>query len=120
MTRQIRSPRYFDHFLNRLEELIAFIAHVAGIDPALLSYRTGDRNQLVGVCIRAGHVLQAGRHAPCTLAHGGVGRLALDAVVRRDYPVLQGAVLFIAAVFLVINLLVDLLYAKLDPRISVR
>jgi len=50
----------------------------------------------------------------------GLGRLALDAVERRDYPVLQGAVLFMAGAFLVINLLVDLLYAKLDPRIAVR
>ncbi|MBW3619680.1 MAG: ABC transporter permease [Actinobacteria bacterium] len=48
----------------------------------------------------------------------GLGRLALDAVVNRDYPVMQGAVLVIAAAFLVINLLVDLLYARLDPRIS--
>jgi peptide/nickel transport system permease protein len=48
----------------------------------------------------------------------GLGRLAYDAVLRRDYPVLQGAVLLIAVAFLLINLLVDLLYAKLDPRIS--
>ena len=48
----------------------------------------------------------------------GIGRLALDAVVRRDYPVLQGAVLLIATGFLLINLLVDLLYARLDPRIT--
>jgi len=47
----------------------------------------------------------------------GIGRLALTAVERRDYPVLQGAVLLIAAAFLIINLVVDLLYAKLDPRI---
>ncbi len=49
----------------------------------------------------------------------GIGRYALDSVVRRDYPALQGAVLLIATGFLLINLLVDLLYAKLDPRISV-
>lgn len=48
----------------------------------------------------------------------GIGRLALEAVGGRDYPVLQGAVLFIAAAFLVINLLVDILYGRLDPRIS--
>jgi peptide/nickel transport system permease protein len=47
----------------------------------------------------------------------GLGRLALDSVVRRDYPLLQGAVLVMASAFLVINLLVDLLYARLDPRI---
>ena len=48
----------------------------------------------------------------------GIGRLALDAVGWRDYPVLQGAVLLIAATFLVINLVVDIVYARLDPRIS--
>lgn len=48
----------------------------------------------------------------------GLGRLALDAVQSRDYPVLQGAVLVIASGFLLVNLLVDLLYARLDPRIS--
>jgi peptide/nickel transport system permease protein len=48
----------------------------------------------------------------------GLGRLALDAVLTRDYPVMQGAVLVIAGGFLVINLLVDLLYARLDPRIT--
>ncbi len=48
----------------------------------------------------------------------GLGQLALQAVQARDYPVLQGAVLLFALVFLVVNLVVDLLYAALDPRIS--
>jgi peptide/nickel transport system permease protein len=48
----------------------------------------------------------------------GLGQLAFLAVDRRDYPVLQGAVLLFALMFLVINLLVDLLYAWLDPRIK--
>ncbi|HEY2833748.1 MAG TPA: ABC transporter permease [Sporichthyaceae bacterium] len=48
----------------------------------------------------------------------GLGQLALQAVQSRDYPVLQGAVLLFALVFLVVNLVVDLLYAILDPRIS--
>ncbi len=47
----------------------------------------------------------------------GVGRLTLDAISQRDYPLVEGAVLFIAFNFLVVNLLVDLLYAALDPRI---
>ncbi|MBY8875624.1 ABC transporter permease [Micromonospora sp. PLK6-60] len=50
----------------------------------------------------------------------GIGRLTYDAVQARDYPVLQGAVLLVAALFLVMNLLVDILYARLDPRIRVR
>ncbi|MDP9436633.1 MAG: ABC transporter permease [Actinomycetota bacterium] len=47
----------------------------------------------------------------------GLGRLTLDAVTARDYPVMQGAVLLVAALFLLVNLLVDLLYAVVDPRI---
>jgi peptide/nickel transport system permease protein len=48
----------------------------------------------------------------------GLGQLALLAVQRRDYPVLQGAVLVMAITFLLINLVVDLMYAWLDPRIK--
>jgi peptide/nickel transport system permease protein len=47
----------------------------------------------------------------------GLGQLALQAVEARDYPVLQGAVLLFALTFLVINLAVDLLYGRIDPRI---
>lgn len=48
----------------------------------------------------------------------GLGLLVYDAVKARDYPLLQGAVLLIAVTFLVVNLIVDLLYAKVDPRIE--
>ncbi len=48
----------------------------------------------------------------------GLGKLALDAVLDRDYPVLQGAVLLFATFFLVVNLVVDLLYTVVDPRIE--
>ncbi len=47
----------------------------------------------------------------------GIGRLVVDAIFARDYPVVQGAVLVIAVVFVVVNLIVDLSYAALDPRI---
>lgn len=49
----------------------------------------------------------------------GLGRLVFDSVAARDYTVIQGAVLLIAVMFLLINLLVDLLYAVADPRIRV-
>jgi peptide/nickel transport system permease protein len=49
----------------------------------------------------------------------GLGRLVYDAVAARDYPLLQGAVLLIAAIFLLVNLIVDLLYSRVDPRIKV-
>jgi ABC-type dipeptide/oligopeptide/nickel transport system permease component len=47
----------------------------------------------------------------------GLGKLTLDAVNGRDFPVVQGAVILIAVFFITINLVVDLLYAYLDPRI---
>ncbi|SIT72999.1 ABC transporter permease [Edaphobacillus lindanitolerans] len=47
----------------------------------------------------------------------GVGQLLIDSIHRRDYPVIQGVVLFIAVVYVLVNLLIDLLYALLDPRI---
>lgn len=50
----------------------------------------------------------------------GVGRLVVDAVFARDYPLVQGVILLIAVGFIVSNLLVDLLYGWLDPRIRIR
>jgi len=47
----------------------------------------------------------------------GLGRLIISAILRRDYPVVQGVVLVIAASYVLINLGVDILYALIDPRI---
>jgi peptide/nickel transport system permease protein len=47
----------------------------------------------------------------------GLGRLTVDAIVRRDYPVIQGVLLVVAGVYVLINLVIDILYAMLDPRI---
>ena len=47
----------------------------------------------------------------------GIGRLTVDAILRRDYPVIQGIVLVFSFVYVLVNLLIDLLYTVLDPRI---
>jgi len=47
----------------------------------------------------------------------GIGRLTIDAIIRRDYPIIQGVTLVFAAVYVVLNLVIDLLYTVLDPRI---
>jgi peptide/nickel transport system permease protein len=47
----------------------------------------------------------------------GMGRLALAAISQRDYPVVQGVVLVIALLFVLTNVVVDLLYAYVDPRV---
>lgn len=50
----------------------------------------------------------------------GLGRVVLDAIQQRDYALVQGSVLFIAFNFMVVNLLVDLAYSALDPRVRFR
>jgi peptide/nickel transport system permease protein len=47
----------------------------------------------------------------------GLGRLTVDAIIRRDYPVIQGVILVVSAVYVMINLAIDVLYVVLDPRI---
>ena len=47
----------------------------------------------------------------------GVGRLAVEALVARDFPMIRGTVIFMAVIFLVANLIVDISYGFIDPRI---
>jgi peptide/nickel transport system permease protein len=47
----------------------------------------------------------------------GIGNLVVSAVLRRDYPVIDGALLVISAIYVLINLAVDVLYLALDPRL---
>jgi peptide/nickel transport system permease protein len=47
----------------------------------------------------------------------GLGRLTVDAILRRDYPIIQGIILVFSSAYVLINLLVDLSYTFLDPRI---
>jgi peptide/nickel transport system permease protein len=47
----------------------------------------------------------------------GIGRLTVDAILRRDYPVIQGVVLMFSFLYVLVNLVIDLLYTVLDPRI---
>jgi peptide/nickel transport system permease protein len=47
----------------------------------------------------------------------GIGRLLVDAILNKDFPVVQGVVLVVAVSYVTVNLLVDLVYVVLDPRI---
>ena len=47
----------------------------------------------------------------------GIGRLAVDAITNRDYPIIQGVMVIFSGAYVVINLLVDLSYALIDPRV---
>jgi peptide/nickel transport system permease protein len=79
------------------------------------------RNALIPVAtvvgLQAGALLGGAVITETIFALPGVGRLLVDAIFQRDFPVVQGVVLLLAVNFLAVNLLVDLAYAWLDPRI---
>lgn len=79
------------------------------------------RNALIPVVtvagIAAGVLLGGAVVIESVFSLPGVGRLIVGAIQRRDYPVIQGGLLLTATIFVVVNLVVDLLYAALDPRI---
>jgi peptide/nickel transport system permease protein len=72
------------------------------------------------VGIQFGHLLGGAILTESIFSVPGLGRLMVDGIKSRDYPVVQGGVLYIALMFALINLLVDLLYAWVDPRIRMR
>ena len=73
---------------------------------------------LVGLTL--GHLLGGVAVIETVFTLPGLGRLMVDSVASRDYPVVQGCLLFTAVVYVVVNLLVDLCYPIFDPRVTVR
>jgi len=105
---------------------VASAAHVRtarskGLAPAVVTSRHIVRNALVPVLtitgIQLATILGGVIVVEVVFAWPGLGRLVYNAVAARDYPLIQGAVLLIATLFLLINLIVDVLYAVVDPRI---
>lgn len=96
-------------------------ARSKGLSPQVVTLRHTVRNALVPILtitgIQLATILGGVIVVEVVFAWPGLGRLVFNAVAARDYPVIQGAVLLIAALFLLINLIVDLLYAVVDPRI---
>ncbi len=74
---------------------------------------------VVTLCgLQFGHLLAGAILTESIFAIPGVGRLMVESIKMRDYPLVQGGVLFVAVAFSVVNLLVDLVYAYIDPRIK--
>ncbi len=96
-------------------------ARSKGLSPLVVTLRHTVRNALVPVLtitgIQLATILGGVIVVEVVFAWPGVGRLVYNSVAARDYPMIQGAVLLIAALFLAINLIVDVLYAVVDPRI---
>ncbi|HUV74451.1 MAG TPA: ABC transporter permease [Anaerolineae bacterium] len=107
--------------MEALDSEYVKLARIKGLSETTVVWKHALRNSLIPVITYLGTVF--GRMVTGTVvvetvfAWPGVGRLAYDAVMLRDFPVLQAVVLFMASAFLVINLVVDILYAYVDPRI---
>ncbi|RIH86500.1 Dipeptide transport system permease protein DppB [Calidithermus terrae] len=96
-------------------------ARAKGLPERAVVYRHALRNALIPVVTVVG--LQVGNLLGGTViieqifGLPGIGRFALEGINLRDYPVVQGAVLLVAGAFVLVNVLVDVLYALIDPRV---
>lgn len=107
--------------LDVLSEDYVRTARSKGVSALTVIWRHALPNALIPVVTLAGvefgYLLGGAVIVEQIFALPGLGRLVLDAIGQRDYALVQGTVIFIAFNFLVVNLLVDLAYAALDPRI---
>jgi peptide/nickel transport system permease protein len=96
-------------------------ARAKGLSERLVNYRHALKNALMPVVtvigLQLGSLLGGAVLTETVFGLPGLGRLLIEAVNRRDYPIVQGCVLFISFFFLMTNLVVDVLYAFIDPRI---
>lgn len=99
-------------------------AKAKGLSQFKVVFKHGLRNALIPVVttvgLQFGVTMGGAILTESIFAWPGVGKWMYDAVAQRDYMVIQGGTLFIAALFILINLCVDLLYAIINPRISIR
>ncbi len=103
------------------EEDFVRTARGKGLREQIIQFRHILRNALIPVITYLGllfaDLLGGTIFIESVFARPGLGRFAINAISARDFPQVQGLVLFIAAFYVVINLLVDLLYGVIDPRI---
>jgi len=99
-------------------------AQAKGLEPRVVDRRHVLKNAMLPVTtiigLQTGLLLSGAVLTEHVFAWGGMGQWMYQAISYRDYSVLQAGILFLAVVFVVVNLLVDLSYALLDPRIRVR
>ena len=107
--------------LEVLRQEYVLTARAKGLVERLVLYRHALRNALIPVVtvagIQVGYLLGGAVIIEQIFALPGLGTLVLNGITQRDYPVVQAGILFIAASFVVVNLVVDILYAYLDPKI---
>ncbi len=99
-------------------------AEAKGMTRGVVTRRHVLRNAMLPVAtvigLQSGLLLSGAILTETVFNINGMGKFMADAIFNRDFPVLQGGILFLAVVFVVVNLLVDLSYGLLDPRVRTR
>ena len=107
--------------IQALQQDYTRTARAKGLGPVSVLFKHALRNTLIPVVtmigLQIGHLLGGAVVTETIFAWPGVGRLVVDAVHARDFPIVQAAMLVIVTLFILVNLAVDLLYGLLDPRI---
>jgi len=108
--------------LDEVGETYIKTARAKGVPGSRVLFRHALRNALLPIITVVGadfgSYLSGAVLTESVFAWPGLGRFTLDAILKRDLPAIQGSVLFMAVLFMGVNLLVDLLYAKVDPRVN--
>jgi peptide/nickel transport system permease protein len=96
-------------------------ARAKGLSDRSVTWSHVFRNTLVAIVtmlgLQIGFLLAGAVYIENVFSWPGIGQMLVDAILKRDFPLVQGGVLLVATVYVVVNLLTDLLYAVLDPRI---
>lgn len=119
LTRLVRSS-----ILEVLQQEYLVTAHAKGLGRLAVVLRHALPNAMIPVItvmgLQFGALLSGAVITETVFARPGLGKLVVDSIQNKDYPVVQGVILVLATIYIVINLLVDVSYALIDPRIRLR
>jgi ABC-type dipeptide/oligopeptide/nickel transport system permease component len=107
--------------LEVLDSEYVKLARIKGLSERIVVWKHALRNAIIPLLTAAGisfgTIVTGAVVIETVFAWPGVGRLIADSVMGRDFPVVQATVLLVAVVVLSVNLVVDIMYAYVDPRI---
>lgn len=111
----------YSSMVDVLQKNYITVAHAKGLHRRMVIVRHALKNALIPVItlvgLRFGTVLGGAVVTETVFAWPGMGRLAINAVYNRDYPLIQGTVLIVAVGFVLISTVLDIIYRYIDPRV---
>jgi ABC-type dipeptide/oligopeptide/nickel transport system permease component len=119
LTRMVRTS-----VIEELSSDYVRTARAKGLPESAVLIRHALRNALIPILtvlgLQFGTLLAGAIVTETIFSWPGIGRLAVEAIEARDYPLVEGCILLIAVSYVFVNLLTDLLYALVDPRVRLR